>query len=61
MQQAAVQVGGNVSDEVDLETLPVQSLDLCLDIPRRRRKIVEAASALNPARNQLRVTSKKPK
>ena len=43
-QQAAVEVGGDLGDHVDLHALPVEPLDLVLDVLRRLLEVVEAAA-----------------
>ena len=50
-----VEVGGDLGDGVDLDALLVKPLDLGLDVLRRHREIVEAARAVDPPGDELRV------
>ena len=45
---------------VDLHPLPVQPLDLGLDVPSGRGQVVEAAGAVDPPRDQLGVAGEQP-
>ena len=56
--EAPVEIGGDLRDQVDLQALPMETLDLVLNVPRGRREIVEAAGAIDPAGDQLRVAGK---
>ena len=53
--EAPVEIGGDLRDQVDLQALAMEPLDLVLNVLRGRREIVEAAGAIDPAGNQLRV------
>src|SRR3954451_24138797 len=48
-------MGRNLGDRLDLDTLPVQPLDLGLDIVRRRHEFVEAVGPVDPPGDELRV------
>ena len=45
VEQAAVEVGGDLRDRLDLDALPLQPLDLVLDVGGSARQIVDAARA----------------
>src|SRR5215207_4813688 len=48
-------MGRDLGDRLDLDALPVQALDLGLDLVRRRHEVVEAAGPVDPPGNELRV------
>src|SRR5215213_3559673 len=48
-------MGRDLGDRLDLDALPVQALDLGLDVVRRRHEVVEAAGPVDPPGDELRV------
>src|SRR3954464_11717415 len=48
-------MGRDLGDRLDLDALPVEALDLGLDVVRRRHEIIEAAGPVDPPGDELRV------
>src|SRR5690349_17376363 len=57
-EQPPVQVGRHLGYDIDLYSLPVKALDLCLDVLGGSGQIINAACALDPPRDQLGVARK---
>ena len=59
-EQPSVQVGGDFGDQVNLQPLPMEPLDLALDVASRARQVVEVAGAINSSRDELGVAGQQP-